>query len=275
MGVTDFLKNAAGLTEKAVLIIGDTSEVEIKEVEAPKPSAGGAGGVDLSRGTDFSMETVKGYLKSALTSEQREKNFELVGEVKKYRFEVQFNPAEISITGYGGENLPHQAFGQAPKPGQEPPKPGERPKRPPRIGSRMASASTRITMNFRVMFDKSPVTNVISNNKAVKLGKALLGVNDGTVQDEIEALHAIARDNSKRLAMFVWGDMIYEGIINSVDSEYLMFNRAGLPIRATASISMLLYGEHDLGKNVDTWRKEYHRDFYSLKEGSPFTRIKL
>ena len=32
------------------------------------------------------------------------------GLIKKYRFEVQFNPAEISIAGYGGERLPMQHF---------------------------------------------------------------------------------------------------------------------------------------------------------------------
>lgn len=274
MSFTDFVKSAAGLTEKAVIIIGDVSEVEVKEVDAQKPSAGVAAGVP-GGSNGYNLSVVTGMLQ---TAEQRKKDvkFEAVGDIKKYRFEVQFNPSEISISGYGGENMPTQTFGQIPpNPGQGNPPNGGKPPGPPRFGSRMASASTRITMSFRVVFDKTPATNMISNNMAVKAGKALLGKTGDSVQDEVEALHAVARDDNKRLAMFIWGDMIYEGVINSVDSDYVMFNKAGQPIRAYVNIGMVLYAEHDLGKNVDTWRKEYQRDFYDLKESAPFTRFKF
>ena len=279
MGVFDFVKSAAGLTEKAVIIVGDSSDVKIEEVKAQKPSAGAGAGVPSAsmKVPDFNTSLVEGFLSTDDQRNSKDKKFEAVGSVKKYRFEVQFNPAEITISGYGGERLPTQSFANIPVPnpgeGQKQNQQHKPPGGRPRIGSRVAAADTRITMHFRVVFDKTPAQNMIANNKAVKAVKAIAGIDSGSVQDEVEALHAIARDDKKRLAMFIWGDMIYEGIINGIDSEYVMFKPNGQPIRANVNISMLLYAEHDLGKNVDIWRHEYDRDFYSLKKSPAKGRI--
>ncbi|WP_029322090.1 CIS tube protein [Butyrivibrio sp. AE3004] len=265
MSIFDSIKSTAGVTEKAVIIIGDSSEVEVKEVAAPKPSAGIGRGFSLASLTDakFDSSLVAGFLADAGLKSDDKKQFEAVGSVKKFKFEVQFNPAEITISGYGGENMPMQTYGPSRNQDEPPHEPPPGP--PPKIGSRMAATDTRITMNFKVVFDKTPINNMISKNMGVKAVKAVAGLGPGSVQDEVEALHAVARDDNKRLAMFVWGDMIYEGVINSINSEYVMFKENGEPIRANVNIGMLLYGTHDLGKNIEVWKKEYNIDFYSIK----------
>ena len=93
------------------------------------------------------------------------------------------------------------------------------------------------------------------------------------MQNEVEALHAAARNKDRRLAMFIWGDMVYEGKINSVDSEYVMFNVNGQPIRANVTINMVLFGKEDLGKNIENWKREYNEDFYKLK--NPVTGLNV
>ena len=297
MGFTDMVANTLGTVEKAVLFIGDTRDVSIKEVDAPKPSAGsgGLGGfgslADLGNLPEipkipaipsFDPSVLTGSILSA-TQKSGDQNFEAVGSAKKYRFEVQFNPAEITISGYGGEKLPTQNFGSdvnkdPDKKKGEGEEDEDKKKKGSRIGSRMAPADTRITMSFKVCFDKVDPQDAFYSDKFTLSGTSIvqgvakgvakkLGKKTNSVRPEVEALHAVARDPQKKLAMFVWGNMKYEGVINGVDSEYVMFNVNGEPIRAYVIIRMVLFGMMDLGKNIATWKAEYHKDFYSLKSG--------
>ncbi len=133
----------------------------------------------------------------------------------------------------------------------------------------MAAADTRIEMTVKLTFDKTDNFaafyhdrfNLSATNVARGAGKALMDDQDVSVQPEIEALTAVVRDTKKRLAKFIWGDMVYEGVINSVNAEYLMFNINGEPCRATATISMVLYDAKEMGPEVEIWRKEYETDF--------------
>ena len=289
MGFTDMVANTLGVVEKAVLYIGDTTDVKLKEVDASKPSSGSGGlggGFDIGGMPDipsipnFDPSVLAGSLMDAAQMES-DNQFEAVGSAKKYKFEVQFNPAEITISGYGGEKLPTQNFGsdvsKDPKKDGEGGKKGEN--KPPRPSSSMAAADTRITMSFKVCFDKVDPQDAFYADKfslnatsigvgaAKAVGKAM-GKKSNSVRPEVEALHAIARNPKKKLAMFVWGNMKYDGVINGVDSEYVMFNVNGEPIRAYVTIRMVLFGKNDLGKNVETWKREYNKSIYSLSKKS-------
>ena len=77
----------------------------------------------------------------------------------------------------------------------------------------------------------------------------------------MEALSAIARDRHKRLARFVWGDMIYEGMITSVNAEYVMFNMNGEPCRAYVTICMLLFDNDELPSSKNQWQNRYIESF--------------
>ncbi len=278
MGLADSFKSLVGANQKAILEIADFTNRQAEEHEAPKPSSGKKGFSVLS---GFSTATLKSYASglSKMASENAEA-FKEYKRYEKYKFEVQFNPEEISINGYGGEEMPIQSYRPNPndpkdkQQGQE--KDKQQVKPPPIQGSHMAAPDTRIDMNFRLVFDKVNIQDAffadkftLSQTNIVKgVGTAIKkGVTGSTysVQPEVEALTAIVRDHKKRLARFYWGDMSYEGVINHVNAEYAMFNVNGEPIRAFVQISMTLYDAEVSGANTDIWKEEYNKDFGALK----------
>lgn len=307
MGAWDTFKDSAkslvGGNKKAILEIADFSERKVQEQAAQKPSAGKPG---ISSIGGFSLESVNSFgagldgIKASVGSIIGNGNngFDNYQKIKRYRFEVQFNPEEISITGYGGEELPIINYRtkdkDKEKKGHGEQQPGVKDTNQigdiPMQGSHMASASTRIDMRFKLIFDQVNIqdaffadkftlsqTNVIKGiGTAVKkgIGKAKDKSKQGhwTVQTEVEALTAIVRDPNKRLARFAWGDMAYEGVINHVNAEYVMFNVNGEPIRAYVNISMVLFDAEVSGANTTIWKNEYMKDFGSL--GNPLAGVK-
>ena len=59
--------------------------------------------------------------------------------------------------------------------------------------------------------------------------------------------------------------MIYEGTINSVTAEYVMFNINGEPCRAYVTIGMVLYDQNELGAEMTVWKDEYENAFSDKK----------
>ncbi len=287
----DAFSSIAGFTQKAVIEIGDMTEVKVKKIDAPKPTAGSGSSLgkitagDLNSGA-FSMDAVKNFAAASVgASVEGGDSFEVYGNIKKYRFEVQFNPDEIYINGYGGEELPIHNFDKRnPKhEHQEEEKKDDSKKKPDENeifkGSSMASANTRIDMSFKIAFDKSNPQDASFADKftlsqtniakgALRAGLKAAGKMSNSVQPEVEALTALVRSGNKRLTRFIWGDMAYEGVLNSVNAEYVMFNCNGEPCRAFVSLNMVLYDADVAGANTDIWQMEYQRDVYSLSKGS-------
>ena len=285
MGFTDSLKQGAmdlvGANQKAIIEIADFSETKVEKVDAKKPSAGNGGGFVSAKDSGFSLDSMKSYERSLLSGDALNafdkgdmgNAFEEYTGFKKYRFECQFNPDEITITGYGGEELPIHNYskdgdGQKRVPGTPPDK----------KGSNMDSAKTHISMQFKLVFDKTNIQDAFYADKftlsqtniakgAVTAGLKAAGKVNYSVQNEVEALTAIVRDNNKRLARFAWGDMVYEGVINCVSADYVMFNTNGEPCRAYVTISMILYDAAVAGANAKFWQDQYLKNIYSIKYG--------
>lgn len=282
MGILDSAAQLLGVTEKAILEIADFSGKKPEYTDAAKVSAGAG---SLGGLGSFSKDVVKQAM-SAAGIAGADQGFEDFGKIHRYRYNVLFNPAELTITGYGGEEVATQDFRKVPekKPGegQGAANPqqgagggqGQRPKLPP-PSSRMAAANTRIDFNVRLIIDRTDNQDAFYADKftlsqtsiAKGVAKAIkAGVNSkkekhNTVQEDVEALSAIARDKNKRLARFVWGDMIYEGMINSINAEYAMFNVNGEPCRAYVTIGMVLYDKDDLPSSMNLWQKRYKKSF--------------
>ncbi len=271
------LKGMVGITDKAVLEIADVNKKKIQENEAARPSGSGGGlpTGKVGKLDSFDSNLVKAF-RNSLDPDGEGDDTEAYENGEKYRFIVQFNPEELSFSGYGGEELPIHDFSdlKPPKGAKKPDQPGEeqgqeKRKHPPLRSSHMAAADTRIEMTVKLTFDKTDNFsafyhdrfNLSATTVARGAGKAVMGDQDVSVQPEIEALTAVVRDTKKRLAKFIWGDMVYEGVINSVNAEYQMFNINGEPCRATATISMVLYDAKEMGPEVEIWRKEYETDF--------------
>ena len=291
MGVMDVVTDAAssylGAVKKAVLIIGDKSEYKVEYQEAPKPSSGMGGGMgNVADVGQFNAKSVMGYAarSAGFSSDIDDEHFTYSGKIKSYRFEVQFNPDEITINGYGGEELPVQNYTNHRQPSLDPKnaqkKPGEDGLKSLIPGSHMASTDTRIDMNFKVYFDTTDPQDAFYSDKftlgqsslikgAVNVGLTAAGKKKTSVQKEVEALNAVVRDPNKRMCIFVWGDMKYEGLLNSVNAEYTMFNVNGEPCRAVVSINMVLYDQSEYGKNIDNFKSMYNKYFYSPSPSIP------
>ena len=269
------LSSMAGIVEKAIIEIGDSSEIEVRKVKAHKPTTNKFG-TDNVQG--FNVDGVKSFATAGMTLGAGEE-FELHGDVKKYRFEVMFNPEELSINGYGGEELPIQKFAADKNHNgipdeQEDPNRGDKKRMHP--SSMMGVANTHIQLSVKLMFDKSNPQDSfyadkftlsqtsIGKGAARAIAKKATG-STNSVQYEVEALNAIVRDDKKRLVKFIWGDMLYEGVLNSVSAQYMMFNVNGEPVRASVSLGIVLYDQSISGANTDIWRQEYLKDIYSEK----------
>ncbi|MBE5826551.1 MAG: hypothetical protein E7307_07930 [Butyrivibrio sp.] len=265
----------AGFTEKAIIEIADFGNVEIKKQEAPKPTANKFSITDIG---NFNLDAVTGFAAS-VKGAKSSNGFEIYGGIKRYRFEVQFNPEELYINGYGGEELPIQKYRtDEDLENAKKRRNGQKVESNPnhiRGGSTMAAANTRIEMSVKLVLDKSNPQdafyfdkfNLNLTNGIQGAGRAIKTAVKGnytSVQPEVEALTAIVRNEDRRLLRFIWGDMVYEGILNTVNAQYVMFNVNGEPCRAFVSLGMVLYDSETAGANTDIWQQEYQTDFYSM-----------
>ena len=262
-GMAHGLKDMVGGNKKAILEIADFNEAKVKLNKAAAPSSGKNTGMSTGS-TGFSSRAVRQFAGSVGAEVVGTGNNAFVSfkNFRKYRFNCQFNPNEISISGFGGEEIPIQSYRT--KEGQKD------------AGSMMNTASTHIELHFKLIFDKVNIQDAfyidkftLSGTNAVKGAATAVGKAMGknySVQPQVEALTAIVRDRKKTLAKFAWGDMVYEGIINSVSAEYTMFNVNCEPIRAFVDVGMILYDEEVDGAHSDVWIKEYLKDIYSIKD---------
>ena len=296
MGALDYAKESVlgslGAVEKAVIEIIDFAGIQLKETDAKKASAGsgieagpfdGVGEFDTKLVADAlegtgKLSEIAGGEDKALSDE----DIKGLQGIKRYKFHVQFNPDELQIIGYGGEEVAIQDFDKNKMKPPEKDAPGkgehkERPKIPFQKSSRMAAANTRIDLSVKLIFDKTNIGEAFFAEKyslgvtnlakqGVKAGMKMAGKlkpEDFSVQKEVEALTATVRDRSKRLARFVWGDMIYEGLINSVNAEFVMFNVDGTPCRAYVNLGMVLLDKNELPQSEKHWRRIYKNSFGS------------
>lgn len=289
-----------GITEKAVLEIASFEVKQGKENDAQKVTAGGGAPSGLG---DFNANVVDEALSSAGVDKSavglgEGEGFQEYGKIKRYRYNVMFNPEEIRVSGYGGETVPTQEFvakpnGEmkaSPKPDEEHKGEHGKPRHHPLPTSRMAAPQTRMDFSVKLVLDKSDPIHAFYGDKftlsqtnmvrdAAKIGKAAKNAwqgkddtDDYSVQSDVEAISAAVRDRKKRLCRFVWGDMVYEGMLNTVSADYVMFNMDGTPCRAYLTIGMVLYDRHDLAASQSIWVKQYIDAFASSKANMEYAK---
>ena len=88
---------------------------------------------------------------------------------------------------------------------------------------------------------------------------AAAGKKNNSVQYEVEALNAAVRDPRRRLCIFTWGDMEYQGMLNSVSGEYVMFNINGEPCRANVRMTMTLMDGQTFASAASLWAEHYNK----------------
>lgn len=101
----------------------------------------------------------------------------------------------------------------------------------------------------------SVVTGVASLVKEAVTGE------EYSVQPIIEGFIGMLRQERTRFITFCWGSMQYEGVVNSLNTRYTMFNLTGQPIRGEVELSMILVDEEVGPTNMGVWKKHYEEAF--------------
>ena len=185
------------------------------------------------------------------------------GSVKQ--FEVQFNPSDLQIDGYGGGRMATVNFSNQDKATKE-----------TSGNPTYAEAPVHINFSVKLLFDNmepndcflSAKTN-ISASELVRSGAklALSAANKKmTVQQEVEGLVAALRSPCTRLISFNWGDMCYSGVLNRVASQYTMFNASGEPVRAVVQLSLICADQSNAPLTMGAWKKAYENAFGAGKD---------
>lgn len=275
MAWTDTIKDAAsqisGNLEKAVIEIIDMRGRELIKEEAV--SAGGSsgtagfGGISTALASNVrqSLNTAATMAGSAaitdsvldMTGNLEAAKFRgsiglLHGATKKY-FYVQFNPSELSFSGYGGGISAKTDFSGG-------------------SGISFESMKVRITMEVRLIFDKVDPQDAFMADKlntaptalatgAAKAVKSKLGKKNQSVQTEVEGFMAALRSPYTRRITFHWGKMTYTGVLNRVSAQYQMFNVNGQPIRAAVNLSLVCADEEVMPNSMGSWQKQYEDAF--------------
>lgn len=169
-------------------------------------------------------------------------------------FYVQFNPNELSLSGYGGGLASKTDFSEK--------------------GNSITfdKADVRITLNVRLIFDKvdpqdafmADKANTSTTAMATGAAKAALtakGKKDYSVQTEVEGFIAALRSKYTRRITFHWGTMTYTGILNRVSAQYTMFNVQGLPVRAFVNLSLVCADEAVSPSSMGMWQAYYQELF--------------
>lgn len=64
---------------------------------------------------------------------------------------------------------------------------------------------------------------------------------DSSVEPEVEGFLAMVQNPYVRKVAFHWGSQYYVGKIKDIKAEYKLFNRQGIPMRATVDFSIKLF----------------------------------
>ncbi len=278
-GIGKSTRQTLGSVEKAIIEIADFSKRKPSELPA-KPPGGGAGIGKAGLG-DFDVDMAGSYaaslgkLETVVDQATKKvigfkgsdgKDFDIQKDFQRFRFEVPFNPSELTLTGYGGEEMMVQNFSNREtekKEGEE----GDQGHQDKRSNS-ISAVSSHIELTIPLIFDKtnnqdafySDKFSLGTTNVARGVGKlvkdTVTGGGDYSVQNEVEAFTYIMRNKNMHLMRFAWGDMCYQGILNGVNAEYTMFNVNGEPCRATVSLRLvLLDDEYSDQKRI--WLKKF------------------
>lgn len=241
MNVTTMLKKGTAQTigniEKAIIVITD-ERVEELTVEQPvsmgKSSVLSAGGISLPGNLSLPA------FSAGITNKS---------------FYVQFNPSDLSLSGYGGGQVAKTDYSS---------KDGK--------GITFAPAAVRIMLNVQLIFDRVDPQDAFMSDKltsslgsmgqgAIKAVRTARGKKESSVQTEVEGFIAALRSSYTRKIGFYWGSMHYLGVLSKVSSQYTMFNVLGEPIRALVRLSMVCADEEVSPGDMGMWREYYEEAF--------------
>ncbi len=226
------------------------------------------------------LQSEKNMKLSALTSVAEKLNVAnmydtLIGEAKDLTYGIgeeqreltfQFNPSTLRISAYGGGMKPIYNFNRSTNDNQQ----NDADKK---SGITYGSIKTHVYVEFKVIFDAERNTDAFMADKLSILSSAtatakaasdLISDNIFSVRQIVEGFLVMVKNHESRRVIFSWGDLMYEGVMNSVSCNYTMFNTSGEPIRAEVNIRIL--ANEDDGTTGE-WNKNYNTYYEGVANG--------
>ncbi len=252
MSIGSAIKGALGFVDKATIEIIDVRQ---RKVTMQKPVDAGGNGNGLSLPTPnltdvldaINLGGVIGALGGSIPT--------MPEDAHRRKFTVQFNPNELTLSGYGGASVSKMSYSK--EGGQK--------------AVAQEVADTRISMSVNLIFDEvTPWDSFMADRLTtsptalltggVQIAKSLLG-KDHTVQQKVEGFIAALRDPLTSLIIFTWGDLSYSGVLSRVGVHYTMFNTKGYPVRAVVSMSIVCADASVSPGRMGQWEKHYEEAF--------------
>lgn len=227
MGFTDTLKSNLGFIPKAILEFEDSralaKKVERKAAEIKADSSFNPGTTDPTKVQEAANKKAAAALGLATPYHKKHEG------TKYLRYEVLFNPKELTLNGHGEAMvLMHdKSDGKG-------------------LSYRVRKAN--LEANIPLIVDRTLASKIQSGvdipgvNTSLSGGAMALANNfrDGSIQQEVEAFIAVLQSQYTKRVVFYWGDMVFDGILSSVNAQYQIFDPNGNPTRATIQLHLIL-----------------------------------
>lgn len=253
------VQSATGNIEKAIIEILDQrvrEKINVAKTESRKASSTADLGKisnKLSEAANAVKETtasVAGQLPVTKEINKMQQNA-ASKKTKKKRFQVKFNPSQVSFSAIGGSRVEKKDYVK--KEGQ--------------VDITFQEMKPRIQMNLQLVFDDYERSEAFMLEKFTDVAAAArTGINAAitagtgktySVRPQVEGFMGALRNSYTRKVNFYWGKMTYRGEINEISAEYTMFSTDGNPIRANINIGILLV-DGELGyQYMRQWMKSY------------------
>ncbi len=250
-------KSLLGSVEKAYLEFEDerftSNDVKVTRVDAR--SAGSLPGMSGLGDIGSQLEkAVSGAAKLA-DAVGAMKDVPNIGKSSR-KYEVKFNPREITIQAKGGSGALIQKMNFAVQ---------------GKVSAKYSEMRTQIVMHVPLIFDDYERTDAFMMEKFsdptafVRTG-VLGGIDTATggsysVRPQVEGFIGALHDENTRKITLSWGKMSYKGILGGVDAEYTMFNMQGNPIRAVVNLSIFLVDTRVKDNDMGVWQESYDQIF--------------
>ena len=258
------LEPMTGNIEKAVISVTDCSSLASAGIMGEAVTVSGASksvfGTDLgsmSTSVGAMIQNSTGALDglTAAVPNLSDATKNALSAVQKKNFTVQFNPSELTLSGYGGGRIAKTNFAAQEQ------------------KLSFGKMDVRITLNVKLIFDQvdpqsafladriNTSYSTIGTGIAKAVAKGLSKTVQKTVQTQVEGFIGALRSPYTRQITFSWGTMSYSGVLNRVASQYTMFNTTGEPVRATVDLSLVCVDSSVDAGNMGHWGEVYERAF--------------
>ena len=278
--LTNAFATVTGATSKAAILIADKRQkAEMVPIPNPavKPGGAGAGGLNVPSGGALNKlkkagAAVKGAVTAAadyiddtavVTNVKNNLGYNLsniVGMDKEFQkaFRVQFNPSSLNISGYSGGSqdiIDYTETGKAAK---------------------ATPLETNYAFSVNLIFDQMELQNcfpwdIMDFTLTTGMQAAMKAVSvattglDISVQAVTEGMIGALYNPRTRYVGFLWGPLLYKGVIKSVNARYTMFDLMGRPVRSQISLTLYL-ADKDIKQagaksNLGMWANAYKKAF--------------